>query len=72
MKLTPAKLRAARAMLSLTQGELAVMSETSESTVNAYENGRYTKPRRSTVAAWVRTLIREGVVFTEHGVEFGT
>lgn len=70
MILTPAKMRAARAMLSLTQAELAAMSETSESTVNAYENGKY-KARRSTVSAWVRALIKQGVVLTDNGVEIG-
>lgn len=71
MKLTPAKMRAARAMLGLTQAELAALSETSESTVNAYENDKNKKaPHRSTIAAWTRILAASGLVLTDNGVEF--
>lgn len=66
--LTPAKLKAARALLGITQEDLAAKSKVAPATVNGYETGRY-KPHRATIHTIVTFLREAGIVITERGVE---
>lgn len=67
-EMTPAQLRAARAMVRLTLEELAAASSVSRNTILRYENERSTL-HRSTENALQRALEAAGVRFTERGVE---
>lgn len=66
--LTPAKLKAARALLGVTQEELANKAGVAPATVNGYETGRY-KPHRATINTLVACLRDSGIIVTERGVE---
>jgi transcriptional regulator with XRE-family HTH domain len=62
--LTPAQLRAARALVGWSRDELASKSGTSAETVKGFE-GRATDPKMGTVYKWRRALEAAGVVFLE-------
>jgi transcriptional regulator with XRE-family HTH domain len=62
--MTPATLRAARALLDWSREHLAEKSDTSAYTVKGYE-ARGTDPKFGTVQKWRRTLEAAGVEFLE-------
>lgn len=62
--LTPAQLRAARALLGWSRDQLAETSGTSAETVKGFEL-RGTDPKLSTLNAWRRALEKGGVLFVE-------
>ncbi len=63
--LTPAQIRAGRAIADMSKEELAKLADVSLSTVNRLEDGASTvRPRSDTVLAVRRALERAGVVFT--------
>jgi transcriptional regulator with XRE-family HTH domain len=67
--LTPAQLRAARALLDWSRQELAERSGTSAETVQAFE-ARDSDPKLSTLNKWKRALEQAGVELQdedEHG-----
>jgi transcriptional regulator with XRE-family HTH domain len=78
MALTPAQLRAARALLGWSRDDLAEHSKTSAETMKNFEL-RGTDPRQGTVIKWQRALERSGVRFLDaedggegEGVRFRT
>ena len=58
--LTPAQLRAARALLGWSREQLATKSGTAAMTVRAFES-RGSDPKRSTLLAWSRAIEGAGV-----------
>ncbi len=66
--LTSDKLRAGRALLGLTQGDLAAKAGVGVATVSGYERGKYS-PHRATLDSLLRCLTESGVVLTANGVE---
>lgn len=66
--ITPAKCRAARALIDWSQAKLASESNLSSGTIKDYEAGRRT-PTLNNLAAIQRALETVGVRFTERGVE---
>jgi transcriptional regulator with XRE-family HTH domain len=62
--LTPAQLRAARALLGWSRDELAAKSGTAAETVQGFES-RGTDPKLSTLNKWRRALEIGGVVFID-------
>jgi transcriptional regulator with XRE-family HTH domain len=65
---TPEQIRAARALLDWTQGQLAAACGLSVTSLNDIER-RKAKPRTKTQERIRRALEAAGVQFTEHGVE---
>ena len=61
---TPAQLRAARALVDWSREELAEKSGVSSETVKRFEF-RGSNPKLTTVLAWRRTLQRAGVEFVD-------
>jgi transcriptional regulator with XRE-family HTH domain len=68
--LTPATLRAARALLDWSREHLAEKSDTSAYTVKGYE-ARGTDPKFGTVQKWRRALEAAGVEFQEESETSG-
>ncbi|MEN2980967.1 helix-turn-helix transcriptional regulator [Tistrella bauzanensis] len=66
--LTPAKCRAARALLDWSQQKLAEEAGVGSVTVRQFE-GHAAKPRRATMEVLVRAFVNAGIRFTAHGVE---
>jgi transcriptional regulator with XRE-family HTH domain len=64
MTITPAQSRAARALLGITQGDLAGLSGASQRTIASFETGER-QPIPSILAALQRALERAGVEFIE-------
>lgn len=64
--LTPAQLRAARALLGWSQEELATRCAGSgtSATIKRFETGK-SDPKQSTLIAWRRALSKGGVVFID-------
>jgi transcriptional regulator with XRE-family HTH domain len=78
MALTPAQLRAARALLGWSRDDLAKQSDTSAETLKNFEL-RGTDPRQGTVLKWQRALEKAGCKFIDaedggdgEGVRFRT
>src|SRR4051794_34689500 len=67
MSLTPAQIRAARALLKWTQGELAERAQVARKTVADYEGSRR-KLHRRTIGDLARALEDGGVIFQLGGV----
>lgn len=67
-EMTPAQLRAARAMARLTVDQLAQASSVSRGSIMKYENERGAL-RASGEQALQRALEAVGIRFTEHGVD---
>ncbi len=65
MKITPSLCRAARALLDMSQGDLATASSVSRRTVSSFEAGGSAIP--ATLAAIQRALEEAGVEFLEGG-----
>ena len=63
----PPQCRAARALLVMTQGELATAASISKSVVVDFEKG-HRRPNRNNLAAIQRALEEAGVEFIERGV----
>jgi DNA-binding transcriptional regulator YiaG len=63
-KMTPAQLRAARALLAWKQTDLAEASGVFVNTIKAYESGA-SDPKKSTELALMRALRKAGVVFID-------
>ncbi len=68
--LTPAQLRAARALVGWSRDTLAGRSGTAAETVQGFES-RGTDPKLSTVYKWQRALEAAGVEFIDEGPEHG-
>jgi transcriptional regulator with XRE-family HTH domain len=68
--MTPAQLRAARALLDWSRERLAEESDTYVNTVRNFENGG-SDPKRSTLIAWRTALAKAGVEFTDETEEHG-
>jgi transcriptional regulator with XRE-family HTH domain len=66
--LTPAQLRAARALLGWSRDTLAAKSGTSAETVQGFES-RVSDPKLSTLNKWYRALEGAGVEFIDGSVE---
>jgi predicted transcriptional regulator len=64
MALTPAQLRAARALLGWSRDDLAKQSDTSAETMKNFEL-RGTDPRQGTVLKWQRALEKAGCRFID-------
>jgi hypothetical protein len=64
LMLTPAQLRAARALVSWSRDTLGEKSDTSPETVTGFET-RGSDPKRSTMLKWKRALEQAGVEFLE-------
>lgn len=64
--LTPAQIRAARALVGWSQAELANASGVALQSIKNIETGK-TDPRLSTATALRRALERAGVIFLEDG-----
>ena len=64
--LTPAHIRAARALLDITQAELAQGVGISKTGLNNIERGN-TDPKASTLGAIERYLAEQGIEFTNGG-----
>ena len=63
-KMTPAQLRAARALLNWKQTELAERSDIFVNTIKAYEAGT-SDPKKSTELALMKALRKAGVAFID-------
>jgi ribosome-binding protein aMBF1 (putative translation factor) len=68
--LTPAQLRAARALVGWSRDTLAAKSGTAAETVQGFES-RGTDPKLSTVNKWQRALEGAGVEFQDENAERG-
>jgi transcriptional regulator with XRE-family HTH domain len=68
--MTPAQLRAARALLDWSRERLAEASGTYTNTVRNFENGG-SDPKRSTLIAWRNAMAKAGVEFMEETDEHG-
>jgi predicted transcriptional regulator len=68
--MTPAQLRAARALLDWTQPTLAERSKVALNTIKSFEAGA-SDPRQSTIIALKRTLSVAGVEFLDGTREHG-
>jgi transcriptional regulator with XRE-family HTH domain len=66
--LTPAQLRAARALVGWSRDDLAKKSATSAETVKGFE-GRGTDPKMGTVYKWRHALEAAGVEFIDPGAK---
>jgi predicted transcriptional regulator len=64
--LTPAHIRAARALLDITQGELAAMVGMSKTAINNIERGK-ADPKASTLRAIESALAEAGIEFANGG-----
>ena len=64
--ITPAQIRAARALVGWKQSELAAASGVSEVSIKNIERG-VTDPRSKTLAALQAALLEKGVVFLDPG-----
>ena len=64
--LTPAQLRAARALVGWSRDKLADASGVISNTVRNFENGA-SDPKQSTLLAWRRALSKAGVEFIDDG-----
>lgn len=62
--ITPGQIKAARAMLNLSQRQLAKKALVSLATLNNIERGAQTDPKLSTIMAIERALSAKGIVFT--------
>ena len=62
--MTPEQCRAARALLAISQDDLAASSGVAKATIAAYELGQR-KPYASTMQKLIATLEASGVVFLE-------
>ena len=70
MTMTAAQLRAARALINITQEELAARAGVAAKTIASFEaEGRV--PREATLVKLQASLEGEGVVFVESDVGFG-
>jgi transcriptional regulator with XRE-family HTH domain len=70
MSLTPEQCRAARALLTWTQDDLATRAEVSRSTVRGFENGQH-ELHRASAAAIRRALEDGGVLFINADADHG-
>jgi predicted transcriptional regulator len=70
MAITPAQVRGARAMLNITQDELAVMSELKRVAIARFETGM-TAPHASTLEGIQAALEAAGAVFIETNAGVG-
>jgi len=68
--MTPAQLRAARALLGWSRDTLAEKSGTAGETVQGFES-RGSDPKRSTLIKWTRALEAAGVVLIDEDAELG-
>ena len=68
--MTPAQLRAARALLDWSRERLAEASGTHVNSVRNFEQGT-SDPKRSTLLAWQKALAKAGVEFTAETAEHG-
>ena len=66
--ITPAKCRAARALVDWSQKRLAEKAHLGESTIRNYESGRAT-PAYNNLIAIQQALEMAGVRFTQYGIE---
>ena len=64
--LTPAQLRAARALVGWSREKLAEASGVIANTIRNFENG-VSDPKQSTLLAWRRALSKAGVEFIDDG-----
>lgn len=64
--ITPAQIRAARALLGWTQAELAAAAGLGVVAIKSFERGR-SDPRSSTVAKMEHALDAAGVIFLDSG-----
>jgi transcriptional regulator with XRE-family HTH domain len=62
--LTPAQLKAARALVGYTREDLAAKSGVFANTIKNFENGT-SDPKRSTMLSWKRALEQASVEFLE-------
>jgi transcriptional regulator with XRE-family HTH domain len=69
--LDPSQLRAARALLGWSRQDLADASGTGRETVQDFES-RGSNPKRLTLMAWRKALIRAGVMFIDADEEHGS
>ena len=69
--LTPRQLRAARVLIGWSRAELSRRSGVPDPTIEAFEVGKVTDPKMSTVSKLRRTLERAGVVFIDPDQEMG-
>lgn len=68
--MTPAQLRAARALVDWTQPTLAERSGVSLNTIKMFEKGA-SDPRQSTILSMKLALARSGVEFLDGGKDHG-
>jgi transcriptional regulator with XRE-family HTH domain len=68
--LTPAQLRAARALLSWSRDDLATKSGTHAETIKGFES-RGSDPKLSTLNKWKRALETGGVIFVDDDTTYG-
>jgi transcriptional regulator with XRE-family HTH domain len=68
--LTPAQLRAARAIIGWSRARLAKESKTGAETVKNFEI-RGSDPKRSTMLAWRTALQKAGVTFLDEDMQDG-
>ena len=66
MKLQPVHVAAARAVLKITQADLAAAADVSEDTVRFFESGR-TEPREETLYKLQHALEQRGIEFYNGG-----
>ena len=66
--ISPAQCRAARGLINMTQGDLAMDASVSKSVIVDFENGHRT-PNRNNLAAIRRALEEAGVEFLDSGVK---
>ncbi len=68
--MSPAQVRAARALLDWSREDLAERSGSFVNTVANFETGK-SDPKRSTLIAWRNALAKAGVEFTDETDEHG-
>jgi transcriptional regulator with XRE-family HTH domain len=68
--LSPAQVRAARALLNWSRDDLAERSGSFVNTVANFESGK-SDPKRSTLLAWRKAFAAAGVEFTDETEEHG-